>query len=134
VARHNAVVMPTERVNTPRGFLRISSPEATAFDLVGYPERCGGLDNVATVLGELAENLDPERLAALGSLSPVPWAQRLGYLLDRVGPPSRGEQLAVFVARNATETASLVAGGERGRAPRDERWKLRINAAVEPDL
>lgn len=134
VARHNAAVVPTERVNTPRGFLRISVPEATAFDLVGYPERCGGLDNVATVLGELAEKLDPDQLAALAPLSPIPWAQRLGHLLDRVGHPSRVEQLAMFVARNATETASLVAGGERGRSPRDERWKLRINAAVEPDL
>src|SRR5690606_34243495 len=34
VARHNAAAMPTGRVNTPRGFLRISVPEATAFDLV----------------------------------------------------------------------------------------------------
>ncbi|MEO8198179.1 MAG: type IV toxin-antitoxin system AbiEi family antitoxin [Thermoanaerobaculia bacterium] len=134
VARHNAEVMPTETVNTPRGFLRISSPEATAFDLVGYSERCGGLDNVATVLGELAEKLEPERLAALGPLSPIPWAQRLGYLLDRVGDPSRGEPLAIFVARHATETASLVAGGERDQSPRDERWKLRVNAVVEPDL
>ncbi|MBZ0145919.1 MAG: type IV toxin-antitoxin system AbiEi family antitoxin [Rhodocyclaceae bacterium] len=134
VARHNAAAVPTERVNTPRGFLQISSPEATAFDLVGYHERCGGLDNVVTVLAELAEKLDPERLAALGPLSPIPWAQRLGHLLDRVGQPSRGEQLAVFVARHATETASLVAGDGRSQHPRDERWKLRINAVVEPDL
>jgi predicted transcriptional regulator of viral defense system len=134
VARRNAAVMPTERVNTPRGFLQISSPEATAFDLVGYQERCGGLDNVVTVLAELAEKLDPERLAALGPLSPVPWAQRLGHLLERVGQSFRGEQLAVFVAKHATETASLLPGGERSRSPRDERWKLRINADVEPDL
>lgn len=134
VARHNAGEMPTGQVNTPRGYLRVSSPEATAFDLVGYPDRCGGLDNVATVLAELAEKLDGERLAELGPLSPIPWAQRLGYLLERVGQTSRSEQLAVFVAQRATETASLVPGGERGDAPRNERWKLRINSDVEPDL
>ena len=134
VARRNAEAVPTDKVNTPRGFLRVSSPEATAFDLVGYQERCGGLDNVATVLAELAEKLDADRLAALGPLSPIPWAQRLGYLLDRVGQSSRSEPLAAFVARHATETASLIPGDEPKNAPRDERWKLRVNADVEPDL
>ncbi len=134
VARHNAAEIPTEKVNTPRGFLAISSPEATAFDLVGYHDRCGGLDNVATVLAELAEKLDPERLAKIGPLSPTPWAQRLGYLLERVGESSRTEPLAGFVARHATETTALIPGDDRQEAPRDERWKLRINADVEPDL
>ncbi len=134
VARRNAAAMPMEKVNTPRGFLQISSPEATAFDLVGYQERCGGLNNVATVLAELAERIDAKRLAALGPLSPIPWAQRLGHLLDRVGHSTRSEQLAKFVARRATETASLVPGDESSQSPRDERWKLRINSDVEPDL
>lgn len=134
VARRNAAEMPTGQVNTPRGYLRVSSPEATAFDLVGYPERCGGLDNVATVLAELAEKLDAQRLAELGPLSPIPWAQRLGYLLERAGQESRADSLAAFVAVRATETASLIPGGERGDAPRNERWKLRINTDVEPDL
>jgi len=134
VARRNAEAMPTEKVNTPRGFLRISSPEATAFDLVGYPERCGGLHNVATVLAELAEKLDAKRLAELGPLSPIPWAQRLGYLLERVGQMSRSQPLAAFVAQRATETVSLIPGDEPRESPRDEGWKLRINADVEPDL
>lgn len=134
VARRNAGAMPTENVNTPRGFLRISSPEATAFDLVGYHERCGGLDNVATVLGELAEKLGAEQLAALGPLSPIPWAQRLGYLLDRVERSSLCDPLAAFVSRHATETTSLIAGDEHEDAPRNERWKLRINVDVEPEL
>ncbi len=134
VARRNAEAMPTGQVNTPRGFLRISSPEATAFDLVGYQERCGGLHNVATVLAELGERLDATRLAELGPLSPIPWAQRLGYLLERVGQRSRTGPLAAFVARRATETASLIPGAESSEALRNERWKLRVNADVEPDL
>lgn len=134
VARRNAAAVPTNKIKTPRGFLPISSPEATAFDLVGYQERCGGLDNVSTVLAELAEKLDAEQLAALAPLSPIPWAQRLGYLLDRVGQPSRGEPLAEFVARHTSETASLIPGAEAREASRNERWKLRINAEVETDL
>lgn len=134
VARRNAAAMPVESVNTPRGFLRISAPEATAFDLVGYPEHCGGLDQVATVLAELGDQLDAERLAALAPLSATPWAQRLGFLLEQVGQSVRVEPLAAYVAREASETASLIPGEQSKEAPRDERWKLRINAQVEADV
>jgi predicted transcriptional regulator of viral defense system len=121
-------------MNTPRGILRISTPETTAFDLVGYPDHCGGLDNVATVLAELAERLDPDRLAEIAHLSPMPWSQRLGYILDLVKHSPRTEHLASFVAGRATETASLVPSLETAQARRNDRWKLWINATLEPDL
>jgi len=40
---------------------------------------------VATVLSELAERLDPKKLVKAAETAPLPWAQRLGYLLERVG-------------------------------------------------
>lgn len=134
VARHNAARMPTKSINTPRGFLQISSPEATAFDLVGYPEHCGGLDNVATVLAELLDQLDPATIADIAALSPVPWSQRLGYLLELVGGSARTQPLAELVVRRVSETVTLVPGGDLVRLPRDDRWKLAINTHVEPDL
>ena len=126
--------MPAERVNTPRGFLRISSPEATAYDLVGYPGHCGGLDNVATVLSELGESLDPGRLSSLGELSPIPWSQRLGFLLDLVELSSRSKSLATFVANHATETTVLVPGRSQASANRSARWKLLVNADLELEV
>ncbi len=134
VARRNGAAMPTERVNTPRGFLRIASPEATAYDLVGYQGHCGGLENVATVLSELGESLDPARLSSLGEFSPIPWSQRLGFLLDLVGHSSRSRSLADFVENRATATAVLVPGGSKASANRNARWKLLVNADLEPDL
>jgi AbiEi antitoxin C-terminal domain len=35
--------------------------EATALELAGYADQCGGLDNVASVLAELVESLDAEK-------------------------------------------------------------------------
>ena len=58
IARKNTADIPTEPFKTPRGYLQIATPEATAFDLVGYSYRAAGLDNVATILAELAEKLD----------------------------------------------------------------------------
>ena len=131
IARHNAGAMPTEPINTPRGFLQVSTPEVTAFDLVGYARHCGGLDHVATVLSELGEKLTGDALRSIAELSPLPWAQRLGYLLDQVGYSDRSDCLAAFVARRATESVELAPGGSQAAPKRDARWKLLINVSVE---
>ena len=64
---------PTVNIKTPTGETRVSSPEATALDLVRYIEHAGHLPNVATVLHELAERLDPSVLvrAAEADAEPV---------------------------------------------------------------
>ena len=64
VRKHVADV-PVQQLNTPRGTVAVSTPAATAFDLVGYEAQIGGPDAVATLLVELAEKLDPDELAAL---------------------------------------------------------------------
>ena len=134
VARRNASEVPTVRHNTPRGYAVVSTPEATAFDLVGYPHHCGGLGNVATVFAELAPGVKAKELARLAPLSPLPWAQRLGYLLDAVGFHSLTEPLAAYVARTAREYVPLNPK-QRGRAgKRSARWKLRANERLELDL
>lgn len=144
VARHNAAEMPTVRLNTPRGYVAVSTPEATAFDLVGYPRHSGGLSNVATVLTELAESLDPALLVSLAHLSPVPVAQRLGYLLETVvGRAECTGALADYVRRAGAETVPLSTAHKQGdvsslllggKAERNRRWKLAVNVDLEPDL
>lgn len=94
----------------------------------------GGLDNVATVLAELAEKLDGAVLASLAPLSPVPWAQRLGYLLEQVGAGDKAERLAEYVAGVVNETTALMPSAPPGKANHDARWRLLVNVPVEPDL
>jgi hypothetical protein len=86
------------------------------------------------VLAELGEKLEPERLVEIAELSPIPWSQRLGYVLDLVELSHRSDRLVGFVARHATETAPLLTGAETSSSRRDDRWKLWINADLEPDL
>lgn len=131
VGRGNVTEIPFLDLNTPRGTVRISSPEGTAFDLVGYAHRCGGLDNVATVLRELAERLRARELARAARLSPTPWAQRLGFLLDTVGADALTGPLAAHVARVAREYVPLDVGEKGPARSRSHRWKLDINHEVE---
>jgi predicted transcriptional regulator of viral defense system len=134
VARRNVDEIPVVQHNTPRGMIRVSGPEATAFDLLGYCPHAGGLDHVATVLTELGETLSAERLVALAPLSPVAWAQRLGHLLDRAGHADRAVGLADYVRETARDTIPLDPRRDESEGTHDRRWKLAVNVRVAPDL
>jgi predicted transcriptional regulator of viral defense system len=134
VARSNVAEISVARFNTPRGYVTVSSPEATAFDLVGYHKHAGGLDNVATVLAELSDSLSFEDLFGVAKLSPTPWAQRLGYLLERVGAERKAASLASYVERMAKETTPLLPGRTIMGARHDPRWKLHVNVDVESEV
>jgi AbiEi antitoxin C-terminal domain len=55
-------------------YLRYSQA-LNAFALAGYYRHCGWLDHVATVLSELVEVFDPEKLVTAAELSPITWVQ-----------------------------------------------------------
>lgn len=134
VARKNVGDIPTEPFKTPRGPLQISSPEATAFDLVGYADRAVGLDNVATILSELAENLDGEKLVNAARFSPIAWAQRLGYLLELVGEADKVDELARYLAQEKPIPTPLQRSKPFKGASKNPRWSIMVNAEVEAEF
>jgi hypothetical protein len=102
--------------------------------VIGYPGHAGvRLNNVATVLSELSEELAVDKLLKAARLCPVSWSQRLGYLLELVGQMDVAGALAPFVQESALSNSPLrraaaVAGGRRTR-----RRMLIVNFEVEPD-
>ena len=134
IVRKNAAQIPTEKINTPAGELKISSPEATAFDLVGYAGHCAGLDNVATVLSELAEKIDAGKLRKLAELSPIAWVQRLGYLMELVGVKDKADGIADYVALKCPVRTPLAPALKSIGAKMDSLWRVFVNTTVEPDL
>ena len=125
--------MPTQQLNTPRGTIVVSTPETTAFDLIGYEARIGGLDAVATVLIDLAEMLDPHKLAALAPLMPLPWGQRLGYVLERIGAAPKASLLKEYARAHVHDTAMLQPSMGLDDCPRDRDWKLVVNTDIEAE-
>ncbi|BBK40417.1 hypothetical protein STVA_04370 [Allostella vacuolata] len=134
IVRKNVAEIPVQRFNTPRGTVTVSTPEATAIDLVGYPHHIGGLDQAATILGELAERLDPEKLVAAARTAPLPWAQRLGYLLTKADAGDRADALRSYVQEHARQFTPLLPPAPHADAVRDEDWKILVNADVEAEL
>jgi predicted transcriptional regulator of viral defense system len=131
MARSRVAEVPVRGLNTPRGTVLVSTPEATAVDLVGYQHRAGGFDQVATVLSELAEQIDPEKVIAASLTAPIPWAQRLGYLLELGGFFEKAAPLKAHVGQHAKQSAALQPAAPRRLSRRDKGWKLYVNADVE---
>jgi predicted transcriptional regulator of viral defense system len=133
IARKDAMKTAVIEKNTPRGPLRIASAEATALELVGYADQCGGLDNVASVLGELVDAVDAEKLVTAARSSPIVWAQRLGYLLDLTEHAELADALLPLVKERAH--SALLARSSSGKgAARSQRWKLAANVVVGAEL
>lgn len=136
IARKNMDKIPTMDFKTPRGYLKVSTPEATAFDLVGYPHHSGGLDNVATVLAELAEKIDGKELARIAGLSPIAWGQRLGYLLDLVGGGEKAGDLAKYIARKKPVPIPIPLMPSKPFVGINQMkpWRIMINTEVEAEV
>ena len=132
--RKNAQKIPAQTMNTPAGFIKISTAESTALDLIGYINNCGGINNVATVLKELAEKIDEKKLMDAARLSPLAWAQRLGYVLDVSGISDKSECLAEYIADKRPVRIPLVPALSIKGAKLDARWRVFINTEVEVEI
>ena len=135
-----AVTAGTENRKTDTGTMMISSAALTALDLLRYPQASGGIDNVATVLSDLGQKIDPEQLTSLSALVERPVVQRLGHLLEHLGhDASTGSMLETLQARGSLPWTEL--DRQEVRDPdfelepqqRDPRWRVIVRRVPEPD-
>jgi len=125
---------PTIDVKTETGVMRVSTPEATAFDLLRYVEAVGHLGNVVTVLADLAQKMDAQRLAdAAKAEGDVPSAQRLGYLLDLVGAGEVGSALGAWLEERHPRFVPLRSDRPARRAAKNTPWHVLVNENVEAE-
>ena len=134
IVRGNIEAIPTQPRNTVSGILKLSTPEATAFDLAGYYRHCGWLDNVATVLSEMVEVIDPEKLVTVAELSPITWVQRLGYLLESVGSEEIWQPLSEYINAKKPVRSPLLPSVTIKGAVFSKHWQIYINTKVESEI
>lgn len=118
------------------GYINVSSPELTALDLVNYFEQVGGLNRVATVLDELCESIDANKLLDLVKrYSPITAVQRLGFILEEIlNRSDLSEPIKEYLKtvkyfpvllRPQKEKADMITGND---------WKVVQNVEIETDL
>lgn len=133
--------VPTTNFAVSTGYLKVSTPEATAMDMLFYMAKSGGLNHVATVLSELIESIDLDKLLALAKSSDeVAWVQRLGYILEKLEPMDDN------ITKAATDMlARHLSTGKQRYIPlaneigtegfqRSKKWHIIENATIESDL
>ena len=109
---------PVDLVKTPSGRIRVSTREATALDLVRYYDRAGHLNHVATVLAEMAEKIDPQKLVqAAEADGEFAAAQRLGYLLELVGASKAVSKLPKWLDGHSPSPVLLRPTSSAKRSP-----------------
>ena len=116
---------------TEAGYLKVSSPELTAFDMVQYHKRIGGLNRVLPILADLTETMKPSLLSKIAKTQKNPNIQRLGFLLDKLGSESLADSLFGLLGKNPKDIPlSLAHTGKTGAV--NNKWRIIEN--IEPDI
>ena len=150
ITKKNAKHTPNQSFNTSQGAIAVSTPEATAIDMVTYPNRCGGLDNVLTVLTDLVKKMDADKLQKLASTTEeITWVQRLGFLLDLIKANHLSDVLHKSLENHRVRARLLIARPKKTPAleklaakmgkskslssheTKNDKWKLVINKKLE---
>ncbi|TAM91034.1 MAG: hypothetical protein EPN43_04880 [Jatrophihabitans sp.] len=124
--------LPTIAWPTRSGSARVATAELTMLDVASDIQLAGGVDNVATVLIELAENerFDVAGLTELSARFPVAPVRRVGWVLENLAGLDTMDRLHESVASRTATPSILDPLGSRTGAV-DRRWKLRVNRDVE---
>ncbi|GAG96940.1 unnamed protein product, partial [marine sediment metagenome] len=133
--------LPTKNFTVNTGYLKVASPELVLLDLLSYPDHAGGLNHIATVLSELIDNLDANKLINLSKETKTEYQlQRIGYLLENIEfmddqiATNFIEALAEYVQKNKKNYIPLASEISVAGYPRSKKWKIVINTDIESDL
>lgn len=127
--------IPLTSIKVQTGHIPVSTPETTAFDLIRYSRRIGGLDRALTVLQELSEKMESAKLVrAAEAEENLACAQRLGFLLEKAGFTDLSRMLFQWVRRQKPLPVKLEPSLPSRGSRKDERWRLLVNIDIEGDL
>jgi predicted transcriptional regulator of viral defense system len=128
-----------QQITVKSGFIQVSTPELTAIDLLLYIKKVGGMNRVVTVLSELAEVLDFEKISSdFFQNTNTADIQRLGYLLETIGfIESAGLLYKKSNEANLKFRKYPLCIKKRpmnlAKFPVDEKWEIIINEVIETD-
>ncbi|MBY0544981.1 MAG: type IV toxin-antitoxin system AbiEi family antitoxin [Gammaproteobacteria bacterium] len=134
IANKKMESLPTQKLKTATGYINVAEPELLAADLINAPQHAGGINNVATILMELANSFDIARFKKLAVINAeVFWIQRLGYLFDILEMERLADGLGKILDNKTYYWLKLVPDKKYQALSRNAKWKIIVNTDVEPD-
>jgi predicted transcriptional regulator of viral defense system len=124
-----------QQLTTRYGYINLSSPESTALDLLIYQKSTGSLNNIATVITELAPKINGNVLRKLVKQVPSTYSQRLGYILEKIETPlvkSIVKSIAESLKGKNLRYRLLQPGINHSKTDiKNPKWHLIINTQLE---
>ncbi len=118
-------------IKTDTGYLRVSRPSLTAFDLVTYSKQIGGINRILPVLEDLCDSIPPADLATTAQSQPMPSIQRLGFLLERLEKEAWAAPLQERLHDGRVIPVPLSLAHHDHRGESDARWKVVLNTELD---
>lgn len=123
-----------QELKTPQGPVLVSTPGATAADLIRFPARSGGYSHIATVLIEMGKKIETGDLVKVAEVyKDASLVQRVGYLLEKY---VEGIRLATLHNWLRTQNCNYIrlSGKRIGEViEKNEKWLVVQDIEIEPD-
>lgn len=122
-------------IKAQSGYVNVSSPELTAIDLIQNEKHIGGLNRVCTILNELVDSIDFDKIDDdFFALAPTPIYQRFGYILEYILEREDlanklKDKMPPLTTRNIPFKISKLTKD----CKIDRKWKVIINQVIEID-
>ena len=133
--------LPIQNVIVNTGYLKVATSELVVLDLLSYPARSGGLNHIATVLSELIELMDADKLIALAELvGEKAWLQRLGYILENLDVMEVDKlkiiihTLEQYLQGKMKVFIPIAPEISKTGFPRIKKWMIIANTDIQSDL
>jgi hypothetical protein len=116
---------PTQQPEGAVAPLLMSTPEATAYDLVRYAARIGGIERAAETIRPLLPLLRARELKRVLDAENEPAvAQRLGFVIEACGNKSLAKVVRDWLPDELTPVTLAPTKGKRDNLPLVKRWQV----------
>lgn len=120
-----------EEKKTETGYIKVSTPELTAFDLVYYHKKIGGLNRIIPILEELKDSMKASILEKTAKNQINSTIQRLGYLLEELGSDSLANSLYRVIEKKSIKDIQLSLSHPLNKEIINGKWKVIINTELD---
>ncbi len=120
---------PTQQLANAFAPTRVSTPAATAFDLIRYATRIGGIGRAVETLRPLLSLIRGSELrAVLEAEDETATAQRLGYVLEETGQTKLAQVVAEWLPARRPSIPLVPAPAGRPVGPVVQPWRILDNS------
>jgi len=116
---------------TETGYIQVSSPALTAFDLVHYNKKIGGLNRIIPILEDLVESIKTSELNRTARNQKVPDLQRLGYMLEQLGNELLASTLYKRIEKKTLREIPISLAHKNREGELNTKWNVLINTELD---